>query len=165
MTDFTINGHAYKTARLDVMVQWAVARRLAPILAEILSPDLIKRGAKLLPKFVNMAQGKSDEGDTKLLEDPNFVEFLELLASAFKPFMTALASLPEQDSDFIISTCLAATQRQQGVGGWATVKPHGSPMMFADIDMVQMLAIVVRVIMFNLSGFSFASLLELAPQK
>lgn len=158
MSEFTIQGHTYKTARLDAMSQWAVARRLAPVVAKTLTPDLIKRGVALMPKFAAMQGNK----DTNAMEDPAFGEFLELIASLANPFMEAMAEMPDEHSEFVINTCLRATHRQQGPG-WAPVKSGSAPIQFADIDMVVMLQIVVRVVLFNLAGFSFASLLELAP--
>jgi len=157
MSEFSINGHSYKTARLDAMSQWAVARRLAPVVAKTFTPEAIKKGVQLLPKFAALQERKPEQ-DGNLIQDPNFTEFLELLASLAQPFMEALAEMPDDDSTFVINMCLSVTHRAQATGGWSVIKPANSKIMFEDIQLPELLQIVFHVVMDNLAGFSFASL-------
>lgn len=72
--------------------------------------------------------------------------------SAFlQPMAEALAGMPDADCDFILNTCLAVVQRQQG-NAWAPII-KGKELMFEDIDMGSMIQITIKVIQENLGSF------------
>lgn len=72
--------------------------------------------------------------------------------SAFlQPMAEAIAHMPDADCDYILNTCLAVVQRQQG-NAWASIM-KGKEFMFDDIDMGSMIQITVQVIQENLGGF------------
>lgn len=153
MLDFEINSHNYKTSKIGVMTQWAVTRRIAPVIGGILTPELLKQVMTLIPK------GPDSEGQTVVDMD----KMLEIFSGVFHPFIEALAKMSDADSEFVINNCLAVVHRQQKVGGWQVVKPLGSGLMFEDIDMIEMMQLVLRVLIDNVGSFSFASLSKLLP--
>jgi hypothetical protein len=144
---FEINGHAYKARRMNAFQQWNVARKVSPIVAKTMTPDTLRQAVALMPK------GDGANGDLD--------GFLGLVGSIVPPALQALADMSDKDSMEIITACLATVQVQRD-GIWANVYSAGG-LMFDDIDMLEMMAIVVRVVMGNLAGFSFASLSNLIP--
>lgn len=145
MIEFEINTHKYKTSKMGVMTQWAIARRIAPVVAHIMTPDLLK-------SFMSLKG--TDEGT-----DPG--KMMELFSGIFNPLAYALSQMNDEDNEYVINHCLAVVYRQSG-GGWTIIKPLGSGLMFeADIDLLEMMQIVVRVIVDTVGNFSFASLSNL----
>ena len=67
------------------------------------------------------------------------------------PLSAAIASMPDADCDYILKTCLATVQIQQG-SAWSPVM-RGDVLMFETIDLSVMLQIAAKVIQDNLSGF------------
>lgn len=156
MIEFEVNTHKYKTSKMNVMSQWAIARRIAPVVANIMTPDLLKQVVSLVPKSMTI-DGSS--GQPVIEMD----KVLELFSGIFQPFIEAISKMSDEDSEFVINHCLAVVHRNTG-GGWTAVKPQNSGLMFEDIDMLEMMQIVFRVIIDTVGNFSFASLSNLLPQ-
>lgn len=133
---FELKGHQYQSGKLDAFKQFHVARRLAPLLSGV--------GAALKG---NGEQPKQGDGEAAAAaQKADFSDFLE-------PMADALAHMPDADCDYILFTCLAVVQRQQG-NGWAKVLAQGSrSLMFDDIDMGEMIGITMKVIQENIGGF------------
>lgn len=74
----------------------------------------------------------------------NPVAFLKSVAGS-------LASLPEDDVNQILNTCLATVNRRQN-GAWVRIMSSGG-LMFDDIDMSAMVQIVTKVLSENLIDF------------
>lgn len=74
--------------------------------------------------------------------------FAELVA----PIAYALSKMSDEDTDYVIDTCLAVIQRQSN-NQWASVMVRNGGLMFQDIDMAQMLQLTVAVIQGNLGNF------------
>lgn len=100
---------------------------------------------------------------------PIFEKFREAILSSKEvdadmlgPIAEALAEMSDENSEYIISRCLAVVQREQrGGGGWAKIwNLQANRPMFDDIDMATMLQVTFRVIMDSLGPFSAA-----LPQK
>lgn len=123
--EFDIGGVAYRADQLDAFKQLHVSRKIAPVVP------------KLIPVFVLLQKSAHDD--------------LAALGTAAAPFAEALAALPEADVDYVVKTCLASVKREQG-GAWAPLMAGGA-LMFADLDLGQMLPIVVRVLRENLGNF------------
>lgn len=137
---FEINGHQYQSAKLDAFKQFHVARRLAPLLSGV---GAALRGTGTAPVS---AEGESAAVSAEAAPQADFSGFLE-------PMADALAHMPDADCDYILFTCLAVVQRQQG-NGWAKVVAPGSrSLMFEDIDMGEMIGITLKVIQENIGGF------------
>jgi hypothetical protein len=93
-----------------------------------------RRLAPVLGGLAEASQGSSTD----------FAHFLQ-------PIADAIAGMSDQDCDYILDTCLAVVQRQQG-SAWANVFVNKAQ-MFDDIDMGVMLQIASKVISENLGGF------------
>lgn len=74
--------------------------------------------------------------------------FAEMVA----PIAEALAKMSDEDTDYVIDTCLAVVARQQGEG-FQSVMVKGGGLIFQDIDLPAMLQITVAVIQQNLGSF------------
>lgn len=69
---------------------------------------------------------------------------------AFAIMAKAIASLSDEEADYILDECLAVVERQQGPTAWAKIKMSSGPgLMFDDIDMMAMLAIASHVMRDN----------------
>ena len=73
-------------------------------------------------------------------------------AEMVSPIAEALAKMSDEDSDYVIDTCLAVVARQQG-SDWAGVMARNGGLMFQDIDLPAMLRLAVAVIQHNLGSF------------
>lgn len=127
-TETAIGGYRYRIGRLDVFRQFHVARRLAPILSAMASTF------KPTGKKLDMAR---------------------IIAAVSE----AMGKLSEEDADYILKTCLTVVERQVAseVDQYAPVFVSGM-MMFADIELPQMLDLTLQVIQENLLRFFPASL-------
>lgn len=127
--EFQINGVNYRAAKMDAFKQFHVSRKIAPIV-----PTLI-------PVFVRLSQ------DKKLTEDLS--AFSELLG----PFAEGIAGMSNDDSEYIIATCLGVVSRQSG-DTWAGVwNRSANSCMFDDMDLGVMMQIVIKVIQDSLGPF------------
>jgi hypothetical protein len=136
MSETEINGHVYRIGTMSAKKQWNVARRLMPVLAEI-----VKAGRDL-PQPPN--------GDSAPAE--NAEAFLDKIS---EPLANAFSSIKDEDSDYVIDQCLAVCDRQQGTGGvtiWAPLM-RGGTLMFSDLDMTTMLSLTFATIRENLGNF------------
>jgi hypothetical protein len=93
-----------------------------------------RRLAPVLGGLATASQGKTDD----------FATFLQ-------PIADAIAGMSDADCDYVLDTCLAVVQRQQG-SSWANILVNKSQ-MFDDIDMGVMLQLAAKVITENLGGF------------
>lgn len=145
-----IGGNEYQIGKLLPFDQFHVSRKIAPIIPTI---------APMLSEFISggwaekvtqlQAPQESEEGDK-----PNLPKVdLQPLADSSKPFFDALAAMPEQDADYVITKCLAVVQRRPADGGsWAKVCPT-KHLMFDDMDMSVILPLVITVLRVNLGAF------------
>lgn len=154
MIEFEINQHRYKTTKLNVMTQWAIARRVAPVVVKVMTPELLKS----LKTFFDKSKTVDGQTGNSVL---NGDDLLSLASEMFTPFVDAISQMSDEDSEFVINACLATVYRSNN-GGWSCVKPNGSGMMFEDIDMLEMMQIVIRTIIDTVGNFSLASLSSLA---
>jgi hypothetical protein len=120
---FEVNGQQYSAGKLDAKRQLHIVRRILPVLG-----------------------GALDETGVRLTSDePNL-----------KGALDTLGSLPDEQFDYVVDHCLAVTKRRDG-DIWAQVSspaPHGSRnLMYNDIDLVAIGAIVFHVLKRNLSRF------------
>jgi len=131
MRDFSIDGQDYQIGRLDAITQFNVARRLAPLVAGIAK-------AGQLPDL-----NPSDAG-----------EFMSAIA---EPLCRALASLSDDDTDYVIRHTLVAVTRKMATGFAPVLARNTSRLMYDDISMTTMLKLVFEVLKENLGDFfSFA---------
>lgn len=138
MTDreFAIGSQTYRATPLDAFEQFHCVRRLGPI-------------------FGALAKAIETGGDDLRPAD------------VAAPIMTALAAVPDADANFVLTTCLRHVTRQQSGGtGWAPLMGAGGQMMFADVDMTEMLQITGQVLQGYLASFlsGLASVSTVAPE-
>lgn len=132
--EFTVGGHTYRAGKLDARRQFHVTRRLAPLLAEFMTPDV---AAAL--------KGPGQGADAAIPEAQ--------LAGMMTAVAERLGDLPDESLDYVINHCLLVVERQQATGGWARVMLSGERLMFEDLDMRGLLEITWKVLQDSLAGF------------
>jgi hypothetical protein len=73
-------------------------------------------------------------------------------AEMVSPIAEALAKMSDEDTDYVLDTCLLVVQRQSGQG-WQSVMVKNGGLLFQDIDLPAMLQLTVAVIQQNLGSF------------
>lgn len=127
--DIEINGQQYRIGKLDARKQFHIARRLAPVMKSF--GDVMIQQAAAAP-----AEGE------------------DLLMKAMSPIIDAIALMSDEETDYILDTCLAVVSRQQPGGQYQKVMV-GKNMLFADIDLPVMMQLTFNTIRENLSNFFF----------
>jgi hypothetical protein len=139
---FEIGGREFKLNKIDAMKQFHVARRIGPILAE------------LVPAMKGISKVNSDS----MTEEQKLEEFARIAT----PFMAGISKLSDADSDYVLYRLLSAVEvKQPASNSWARIAvigPDGNAMlMMQDLELPMLLQAAGRALMYNLSGF-FASL-------
>jgi hypothetical protein len=133
--DFEIGGRKFKLSKIDPLKQFHVARRISPILADML-PAM---------KGLQKASGTFDQ----LPSD----EKLDKIASVVGPFMKGLSQLSDKDAELVLFSLLQAVEVQQlPAKNWARVATD-SMIMMQDLDLSVLMQAAGRAFMFNLSSF------------
>jgi hypothetical protein len=141
---FEINGRKFKLNKVDAMQQFHIARRIGPLLSEI------------LPVMGKIAKQMSNGAMETMTEEQKFDE----MSKAAAPFMNGLSKLSDQDSEFVLFRLLNSVEvHQPEYNSWARVASHAGIAM-QDIDLPILLQAAGRALFFNLSGF-----LASGPQK
>lgn len=153
----TFGSHEYQIGKLLPFDQFHVSRKIAPVIPMI-APMLSEFAASgLADKVVAIAEDPDTDGDAgddkpkpeSLLKDLD----LKKLADSAKPFFDALAAMPEDDANYVMTKCLAVVQRRPIEGGmWGKVCPNKT-VMFDDMDLSVMLPLVIAVLRVNLGAF------------
>lgn len=131
--DFEIGTRQFKLSKLDAMKQFHIARKVGPILAD------------LLPALSGLKKGVQDSTSE--------VEKLDGLAKALMPIMLGLSKLSKEDSEEVLFGLLSSVEVQQGAGNWARIA-SSTMLMMNDIELPQLLQVAGRAFAYNLSGFS-----------
>jgi hypothetical protein len=146
-TEIELNGHRYQVGRLSAMQQFHVSRRIAPII-----PPMVP---VVMMFYAGLEQGKNESAS----ETPNeaaprrALKLVESIAPVLQPFADALASLKDDDAEYVFGTCLSVVERQHQ-NGWAKVwSAAHKTSMFDDLGLETTLPLVVRVIATNLGNF------------
>lgn len=132
----TVAGVNYRVGAMDARKQFHVARRLAPVFAEL---------APVLQKLLGVEEG-NDEATFKIFE----------LAAG--PLANALAEMSDADCDYVIDNCLKVCHIQQGIA-WAPLTAPNGALMFP-MPMSQMMELVIAVIRENMGDFFPTGLLN-----
>ncbi len=130
--ELTIGAGEYSTRKLNAFQQFHVARRLAPMIWA-LGEGMI---SQLKGEAAAIPAGDFDASG-----------LFALKASA-----EVLARMSNEDSEFILKTCLGAVTRKQP-GGWARIQAENGNMLFEDIDLPCMMQLTMTVIRENLGNF------------
>lgn len=137
---FSLGGREFKLSKVDAFKQFHIARRIGPILAD------------LLPALSDAKKLQNSDG---LPED----EKLDGIAKIAAPIMSGLSKLSDAESELVLHGLLSAVEMKQSTGGWARVS-HNNILMVGDLELPMLLQLAGRAFMYNLSGF-FSAL----PQK
>jgi hypothetical protein len=124
-----INSITYSTGKLNAFEQLHVSRRLAPMLAALVSS---------FQSAPSLAKG------AELNED-------DILALATGPLADTFSKMSDEDVNYIVNTCLAVCQRKQA-GGYSKVISNGN-LMFSDIELDTLMGLTLAVIQENLGRF------------
>lgn len=129
--EFTLGEKQFRTSKLDAFSQFHVSRKLAPII-----PTLI-------PVFVKIAR----DG----VELTDIASYAEILA----PFADGLAAMSNEDSEYVLSTCMSVVKRKTvGNDNWAVVWSNSArACMFDDMDLGDIIQIVLKVVQDSLGNF------------
>jgi hypothetical protein len=132
MEELELEGMWYRTGKLDAFKQFHLFRKLMPLFS-----GLGETAA------TNIAAAAADAGAPEAITR----------WSALGPISHAIAEMSQQDSEFIIKTCLAACTRKNPVGQWVRLTTPAGELMFEDIDLQVMLQLSFAVIQDNLAPF------------
>lgn len=124
MNEVEIGGRRYRTGKLDAFKQFHLFRKLMPILSGL--------GAMF-------AASETEE---------SAVDFW----SSLGPVANALATMSQEDSEYILKTCMAVCTTWNGQG-WSRIASPNGDMMFDDINAMDMLMLSFEVVKDNLGGF------------
>jgi hypothetical protein len=134
--DFTINGMNFKLNKIDVFKQFHIARRLSPIMGEIMS---------IAPKVKS------------LKEDMDEKEKFDAIAQLAKPIMDGFSKLSDADANLVLLGLCSAVEIQQA-NNWARIS-NGEVLQFNMLELPVLLQVAARSFMYNVSGF-----FSIAPQ-
>lgn len=126
MKEIPIGSDFYRVGTLDAFKQFHVARRLASVFFAL---------GSVKSKMSALASPDEDS-----------------LLGAFEPVAQALGGLSNEDSEYVLKTCLTVVQKKQG-DAWANVMASNGALMFQDLDMKTMMQLVVAVIQENMGSF------------
>lgn len=131
MAEVEVGGHTYRLGKLDARKQLHVFRRLSPLIASAggIASLVAARASMVRP-----------EGEGPSLEQ------MGAIAGMIGPVLNVLASLPDDEVDYVIDTCLQVVSRKnEGDTGWSPVCPQGV-LMFDDISLPSLLDLTARVV-------------------
>lgn len=129
--EFNLGEKQFRTSKLDALAQFHVSRKLAPII-----PTLI-------PVFVKIAKDGAELSD--------IASYAEILA----PFADGLAAMSNEDSEYVITTCMSVAKRKAaGSDNWAPIWSNSArACMFDDMDLGDIIQIVLKVVQDSLGNF------------
>lgn len=128
--EIILNDQTYSVGKLDALKQFHIMRRLAPILATVgMSLTELKR------------------------MDSNVGEGMESFMPLLGPISDVLGKMSDEDTNYILFSCLSVVKRQAPTGGFSPVTTGNNQLMYQDIDMVVMIRLAVEVVRENLRGF------------
>jgi hypothetical protein len=128
MMEFELKGQQYRAAKLNVFEQLKVSRKLLPVLSGLLGEMRVIKQLK----------------DGEITID-------EAIKTALPTIAQKVSDMKEEDSNAIIHPCLAVVMRKQG-SSYVSIFGNGQ-LMFDDIDLMDMLQIVARVVGDSLGNF------------
>ncbi|MCA7953852.1 hypothetical protein LGM43_26645 [Burkholderia seminalis] len=162
--EFQLGGHRYQIGRMNARQQFHVSRRIAPLIPPMV-PALLKlyseleraRDAEGAAAVASISSGapaaEALAAAREATSRRDVVALAESVAPVLQPFMDALATLKDDDADYVFDACLSVVERKH-MNGWARVwSAQHRTTLFDDIGIEVMLPLVVRVIVANLGNF------------
>lgn len=131
--DFEIGTTKFKLNKIDAFKQFHIARRLAPILSD------------LLPAMKNIQKVEQ----ANLSESEKLDQFAEIAA----PLLNGLSKLTDEDSNKILFGLLSSVEiQQETTGNWARVS-NDQMLLIQNLELPILLQIAGRAFAYNLQGF------------
>ena len=125
--EFEIKGNAYRIAKMSVFDQFKVSRKLLPVVSGMLSDF----------QAIKMLAAKKDS--------------VSIMEKVLPKIAKSLSELSDEDANAVIFPCMAVAARKH-MKSWVPVM-QGDVMAFDDLDMLDMLNIVGRVVGDSLGNF------------
>ncbi len=132
--DFVLGARTFRVNKLDPFKQFHIARRIGPMLAEMIPAA---GGAKSVKDFEKLSEA----------------EKFDLFAKFAPVVMKGLAKMSNEDADFVLHGLLEAVELHQNPGYAKVFNPDAKMLMVGDLLLPQLLHLAGRSFMFNLSGF------------
>jgi hypothetical protein len=117
MEDFDLRGNNYRIAKLGLLEQAGVGRRVLPIIGG-LAPMLRQLGA--LARSIQEATPDNPGPD--------------IPQEVLDKVMDELVTLKDEDVNYVLSKCLSCAQRQQGAGWVRVWNNNANSLQFEDMD-------------------------------
>ncbi len=121
--ELELSGNNYKIGKLSAMQQLHIVRRLAPTI---------------------FALSSATSTDTPKTD-------FEAL-SALAPVADMISKMSDEDSEYVVKSCLSVVFRQNATG-WAKIQAGNGNLMFDDIDLSAMMKLTFEVVKDNLGNF------------
>jgi hypothetical protein len=126
--ELQINDISYRSGKLTAFQQFHLFRKLMPLFSGL--------GETAAQNIANAAAGVG-----------------QVRWSGMGPIAQAISDMSQQDSEFILKTCLSVCTRRNPAGQWGRVTAPNGELMFEDIDMMGMMQLTFAVIQDNLGSF------------
>lgn len=127
MREIEVAGQVYRIEKLDAIQQFHVGRRLTPALMGLAA-----------------IASREDAGKPISVEERGLI--------FFKPITEAIAAMSNDDSEYIVRTSLSVVSRKEEKS-WSKVQAPNGKLMYADIELMQMMQLVFAVVQENLGNF------------
>ena len=138
--DFEAGGKKFKLNKIDTFKQFHIARKLSPVLGEVI--PMFQKIAKL------KLEGMSEEAKFEAI----------VSTGGISKIMECIANLSEEDSEKVLKGLCSAVEIQQGKGNWARVVVN-NVLAFEDLGLPLLLQIAGRSFAYNMADF-----FRIAPQ-
>lgn len=145
MEEFRIGAREFKVRKLDAFFQYHIARRVAPILADL---------APVVKDLTAFSNGQFDA----LPESEKLDGAMKFAA----PVMLGLSKLSDADSEYVLHGLLSAVEVKNGPA-WVKIS-NGKVLLMQDMELPMLLQIAGRAFGYNMSGF-FAGLPSTSPRR
>lgn len=132
--DFDLGNRKFKLNKINAFEQFHIARRIAPILSDLL--PLLKDIKKSV-----LTSDTANESDK-----------LDEVAKMAGPVMNGLSKLSDEDANRVLFGLLSSVEMQQSTGNWLRVA-SSTMVMVQDLELPNLLQIAGRAFVYNLSGF------------
>lgn len=132
-----IKEASYSIGRLSAKKQFAVARRLSPFIGDI------------VPNIKKLISGLDDVDEGAPISKESLLDRAAVLVPQI---VHTLATMKDEDCDFIFDACLAVVKIQKPEGWFPLTTPAGDVVMYP-LDLTEMLQLTAEVVKANLMGF------------
>lgn len=157
--EFEVQGTQFQARRMSPMVQLQVSRRVTPVLMAVVPAMLDQMRARQAA----LEEARRAEGGEEAQPLPPAQSILDMDVSSLKATIvpalqnaaTHLASMPEDEFQYIMNACLAlVSMRREGGTGWVKIwNDAARQVQFEDLDGSALLLVTVEVLKTELTPF------------